>query len=104
MAAWDPFQQVGYQVTLRVENTDSNPGLDVLKRQIEEQRALAAAGRPEDVHVVSAVRLGGSSGFSGRALQAAEDAAIRRQRPIWTEPDPGRIHWNCGNRQVEDLG
>src|SRR6266851_5069908 len=55
------------------------------------------------MRVVSAVRLGDSSGFAGRALQAAEDAASRRQRPLWTKPDPGRIHWYCGNRQVEEL-
>jgi hypothetical protein len=56
------------------------------------------------MHVVSAIRLGDSSGFPGRALQAAEDAAIRSQRPFWIKSDPGRIHRDCGNRQVEDLG
>jgi hypothetical protein len=104
LVAWDSLKQVAYQVTLWVEDADSDPGLDVLERQIQQQCALAAAGRSEDVHVVSAVRLGDSSGFPGRALQAAEDAAIRRQRPVWTKPDPGRIHRNCGNRQVEELG
>src|SRR5438132_12867349 len=104
MAVRDPLQQVAYQVTLRVKDADSNPCLDVLERQIQQQCALAAAGRSEDVHVVSAVRLGDSSGFPCRALQAAEDAAIRGQWPVWTKPDPGRIHWNCGNRQVEELG
>src|SRR5438132_10523402 len=104
MAAWAPLQEVGNQVTLRVEDADSYPGLDVLKRQIEEQCALAAAGRSEDVHVVSAVRLRDSRWLPGRALQPAQDAAIGGQRPVWTQPDPSRIHRDCRNRQLEELG
>src|SRR5437868_15081773 len=103
MVARDSLEQVAYQVTLRVKDADSDPGLDVLKRQIQEQRALAAAGRSQDVHMVPAVRLGDSSGFPGRALQAAEDAAIRSELSVWTTPDPGCIQRDCGNRQAEAL-
>ncbi len=44
MRGRNPFEQVADEVALGVDHADANPGLDVLEGEIQQQRALAAAG------------------------------------------------------------
>src|ERR1700686_1688486 len=54
---WDALEHVADKVAFGIDDTDSDAGLDVLKSEIEEQRALARTGRTDCMKVVAPVGL-----------------------------------------------
>src|SRR5207237_8671509 len=50
------------QVALGVDDANPAARLDVCQREVQQERALAAAGRAEDVNVLAAIRLGEGDG------------------------------------------
>ena len=88
--ARDPAQDVGDQVAVRVDDRRADVGLDRRQREIEQERALARAGRPERDDV------------------ARKDRDRDRQRPTarlrHDEAELARTGggWRCGERSVTD--
>ena len=74
---WDALQHVGDQVALRLDHHHRPASLHVLGYEVQEQRGLADAGRPEQVQCRSE-----SVGVSARGRSRPGNDAVPMTRPL----------------------
>ena len=91
MSLWrDPAQDLGDQVALGLDDHHAAAGGDVGTDQVGQQRALAGAGRADDVQVMAGVGDGQPKRtiLAGRS-SGTDDAAMRLDARIRAQPTAG---------------
>ena len=104
LAVGNAFEEVADQVALGVNHGDPAAGQDVVEGEVQDQGALAAAGRPTDVDVLAAVGLGDQDRRRRRPLAQTEHLSRGRADPGRRQADGRDLESLGGNRKVEERG
>ena len=92
------------QVALGVDDANPAARLDVFQREVQQERALSAAGRAEDVNVLAAIRLRDGDGRVPDGVSETEGLPGQRHGMRRSHPGRGLIHCDAERGEVKQAG